>query len=107
MTDQVLRNGPQAQSSPKDSFQGHAVVTKVKFGYRKLTDEEAASGQFGAVGLKIAKDANCTAILHEIRQRLLRKESLNEVASYLNEQKVPVGPYEVLSISRTVQLLSF
>ncbi len=95
MTDQVPGNEPQAQSSAEDLSRSNVIVTKVKFGYRKLTNVEAVSRQFGAVGLKIAKDANCTAILHEIRQRLLRKESLNEVASYLNEQKVPVGPYAI------------
>lgn len=80
---------PQTPSTAKD----HVVVTKVKYGYLKLTDEEAASGQFGPVGLKIAKDSNCTAILHGVRQQLLQKHSLNEAAASLNERNVPVDPY--------------
>ena len=72
MIDQAPGNEAIAHSV-EDSFRGRAIVTKVKYGYRKLSDEDAASGQFGVVGLKITKDNNCTAILHEIRQRLLQK----------------------------------
>ena len=37
------------------AFIGGGMVMKVKYGYRKLTDEEAQSGQFGPKGLRIAK----------------------------------------------------
>lgn len=84
---------PESRPQPPSTAKDQVVVTKVKCGYLKLTDEKAASGQFGPVGLKIAKDANFTAVFHEIRQQLLQKKSLNEVAASLNEQKVPVGSY--------------
>ncbi|MCE9531923.1 MAG: recombinase family protein, partial [Planctomycetes bacterium] len=44
------------------SFEQGGMVLKVRFGYRKLSKEEAASGQFGTPGLRIAKLPEWTPI---------------------------------------------
>src|SRR6185437_9253089 len=38
-----------------NSFHQGGMVGKIRFGYRKLTKDEAASGHFGSKGLRIAK----------------------------------------------------
>ena len=53
------------------SFSKGGMVSKVKFGYRKLTREEAASGKFGPVGLRLAKLDRDTPKIHEMRLRVL------------------------------------
>jgi len=53
------------------SFSKGGMVSKVKFGYRKLTPEEAASGKFGPVGLRIAKAGGDTSKIREMRSRML------------------------------------
>ena len=75
------------------SFSRGGMVLKVKFGYRKLTREEAASGQYGPVGLRIAKVPEWTAIIREMRERVMRGESYEQVAQWLNEEGIPPGPY--------------
>src|SRR5579863_2695829 len=53
------------------SFHCGGMTMKIKFGYRKLTKEEAASGQFGPKGLRVAKIAECTPIIREMRRRIM------------------------------------
>jgi DNA invertase Pin-like site-specific DNA recombinase len=75
------------------SFHGGGMVGKVRFGYRKLTKEEAASGQFGPRGLRMAKLPECTPIIQEMVRRRLSGQSRNAVADWLNRDGVPTGPY--------------
>ncbi|MCH5373801.1 MAG: recombinase family protein, partial [Planctomycetes bacterium] len=75
------------------SFHQGGMVTKVKFGYRKLTAEEADSGRFGPPGLMIAKDSEATATIRAIMERFLQGASYAALAQWLEDEQVPTGPY--------------
>lgn len=75
------------------SFRHGGMVQKVRYGYRKLSKEEAASGQFGPQGLRIAKLPECTPVIQEIRRRLLENLRPMMVVNWLNEHNIKPGPY--------------
>jgi hypothetical protein len=75
------------------SFSKSGMVMKVRFGYQKLTKEEAASGNFGPVGLRIAKVDKWTPVVKEIHRRILAGYSDVMVADWLNAEGVPAPPY--------------
>jgi site-specific DNA recombinase len=75
------------------AFHEGGMVQKVRYGYRKLTKEEAATGQFGRPGLRITRRSECTPILQEIKARVLRGESYTVVAEWLQESGVQLGAY--------------
>lgn len=78
------------------AFSTGGMVMKVKFGYRKLSKEEAKSGQFGTPGLGLMKLVQWTEIIKEMRRRLLCGDSYEQIADWLNETGTPPGPYSVL-----------
>jgi DNA invertase Pin-like site-specific DNA recombinase len=75
------------------TFGRGGMVLKLKYGYRKLTAEQAQSGQFGPVGLRIAKRPECTAVIREIRDRVVRGDSYVRIADWLNDERIDPGPY--------------
>lgn len=75
------------------AFKQGGMVLKIKFGYRKLTEAEAASGEFGPIGLRIALDPEATPIIQELRGRLLAGADYKTLAEWLNDRQVPPGPY--------------
>jgi len=75
------------------AFHRGGMVLKIRFGYRKLTREEAASGQFGPPELRISKRAECTPIIREMMQRVGRGESYAAIAEWLNSDGIETGPY--------------
>ena len=75
------------------SFSRGGMVAKVKFGYRKLTEQEALRGDFGPVGLRLMKLVECTPLIEQMRQRILRNESPATVARWLRDEGVSPGPY--------------
>lgn len=75
------------------SFHRGGMVTKIRFGYRKLSKEEADSGQFGPKGLRLAKLPEWTPTIQEMRQRVLRDESYAAIADWLIDERVPTGLY--------------
>lgn len=75
------------------SFRQGGVVMKVIYGYRKLTKEEAASGQFGPPGLRLAKLPECTPVLDALAGRLLAGDSYREMSDWLVAEKLPTGHY--------------
>ena len=75
------------------TFVRGGMVMKVKYGYRKLSKEEAAGGKFGPAGLRIAKVDECTPVIREMRRRVMRGDSYILVAEWLGGETVPVGPY--------------
>lgn len=96
----VMRHGmmvPETRRRVRDKatylFHKGGMVVKVHFGYRRLTEEEAASGEFGPKGLEIAKLDEHTPVIREIRIRILRGESYEDIARWLNDTGVPTGPY--------------
>lgn len=75
------------------AFQHGGMVQRVKFGYRKLTKEEAESGKFGPKGLRLAKLAEDTPTVHEMRRRLMESLRPMPVVEWLNRHRIPPGPY--------------
>ena len=75
------------------AFAHGGMVMKVRYGYRKLTRDEAASGRFGSIGLRIVKLQGCTGIILEMRSRVLRRESYVKIAEWLNDSEIAPGPY--------------
>ena len=47
--------------SATHAFHNGGMVLRVRYGYRRLSKEEAASGHFGSKGLRMAKVPECTA----------------------------------------------
>lgn len=75
------------------SFANEGMVQKIRFGYRKVSKEDAASGTYGPVGLRIAKLPDCTPIIQEMRRRLLQGDTYVEIAEWLNEEGILPGRY--------------
>jgi DNA invertase Pin-like site-specific DNA recombinase len=75
------------------SFHRGGMVQKIRYGYRKLSKEEADSGQFGPKGLLIAKRPECTPIIHEMAERVLRGDRYAGIADWLNRDGVEPGRY--------------
>jgi hypothetical protein len=69
------------------------MVLKVKYGHRKLTKEEAASGEFGPKGLRIAKVPAANEYLHRMRILVLQRVSYERIADWFNDEGVPPEPY--------------
>lgn len=78
------------------SFHGGGMVMKVRFGYRKLTKEEAMSGEFGTRGLRLVKDPTCTPLIQKMREMILAGKSFVSVAQWLNSQAIRPGHYAKL-----------
>ncbi len=75
------------------SFHKGGMVQKIRFGYRKLTPEEAASAHFGPKDLRIAKQPECTPVIREMAQRVLRGETYAAIAEWLESEGISPGPY--------------
>lgn len=75
------------------AFHRGGDVRKVIFGYRKLTKEEAACGQFGPVGLRLAKIADCTPTIKQMKSMVMAGLRYVAIAEWLNAQGIKPGPY--------------
>ncbi|MEI7836936.1 MAG: recombinase family protein [Planctomycetota bacterium] len=78
-----------------DAFHHGGMVTKVIFGYRKLSKEEAKSGEFGPPGLRMAKAPEVTEIIREMKDLILSGRTYEEVAVHLLEKEVSAGAYSL------------
>ena len=77
----------------KYSFHRGGMVQKVKFGYRKLTREEADSGLHGPKDLRIVKLPERTPMFDEIRRQMIETRDPVSVVKWLREQRIPTGRY--------------
>lgn len=75
------------------SFHKGGMVQKIRFGYRKLSTEEANSGAFGPPGLRIAKRSELTPILRNVVRQVLAGESYASITDHLNATGITPGPY--------------
>ena len=75
------------------AFSGGGMVLKVGYGYRRLSREEAKSGQFGPVGLREVKIPEATPVWRDIRTMLIATRSPAYAIEWLKAQKIPTGPY--------------
>jgi site-specific DNA recombinase len=77
------------------SFHHGGMVQKVRYGYRKLTPQEAALGQFGPKDLRVVRLPECTPLIQEMMQRVMRGERYTAIADWLNTEGIEPGPYVV------------
>ncbi len=70
------------------AFLNGGMVTKAPFGFRKLSIDEAESGQFGPKGLRIAKIPEATPVIREIRDRVMQGDTYESIATWLNDEIV-------------------
>ena len=75
------------------SFHKGGMVQKIRYGYRRLSADEAASAQFGPKGLRIARRPECTTIIREMMDRVMRGDSFASVADWLEAEGIEPGPY--------------
>jgi site-specific DNA recombinase len=75
------------------SFHEGAMVQKVRYGYRKLSEEEAASATGRTKGLRIAREPGCTPVIREMARRVRAGHAYSAVAGWLNNEGVDPGPY--------------
>lgn len=75
------------------TFHKGGMVQKIRYGYRRLSAEEAASAQFGPKDLRIARRPECTPIIREMMDRVMRGEPYAAVADWLQAEGIEPGPY--------------
>jgi len=83
------------------AFHRGGMVQKVRYGYRKLTREEADSGHFGPKGLALAKRPECTPVIRAMRDRVLRGDAYRSVADWLNDEGIEAPPTRKTAAGRT------
>jgi site-specific DNA recombinase len=71
------------------NFDNGGMVLKFPFGYRRVSPEEAARGD----GERIARLPECTPVFREIAFRILRGDSYESIAEWLNNAEIPTGEY--------------
>jgi hypothetical protein len=84
-----------SRRTAKTKFHEGGMVFKVGFGYRKLTKEEAKSGEYGPVGLREAKVPEHTPIIHEMRRIFMETKSPATALAWLRKENISLGPYVI------------
>lgn len=79
--------------SADHTFERGGMVMKVKYGYRRLNKKEAASGQFGPVGLRMVRCEDATPVITEMAARVLDGAPLSAIADWLMDEQIETGPY--------------
>ena len=78
-------------------FHGGGNVQRFRYGYVKLTRDQAASGEHGQVGLRMAKVDEATRIIKKMREILMTKVgdgySYSPLMDWIRDNNIPVGPY--------------
>jgi site-specific DNA recombinase len=75
------------------AFDKGGMVTKIPFGYRKISEDEAAAGANGSAGLRMAKIDEDTPVIRGMMDRVLAGNTYESISAWLNDQDVPTGPY--------------
>jgi site-specific DNA recombinase len=75
------------------SFHQGGMVLRVIYGHRKLSKQEAESGAFGPIGLRIAKVDACTPILRQMRDQVFAGRTYRQISDWLNQSDIKPGPY--------------
>jgi DNA invertase Pin-like site-specific DNA recombinase len=95
----VTHTRRRVRRSAVDSFRRGGWVLRFRAGYRKLTKDEAASGQFGPKGLRIVKLPEWAPRVDAVRRMILDEilhsedKRLHHVVDWVNDQGFPTGPY--------------
>ena len=75
------------------AFHNGGMVLRCRYGYRRLSKEEAASGHFGPKGLRLAKVSECTEMIRQMCGWVHAGMSYVRIAERMNETETPPGPY--------------
>jgi len=75
------------------AFEHGGMVLKIRFGFRRLSKEEADSGEFGPKGLRIVTRPEFTPTIREMRERVLKGECYASIAAWLNDEGIAPGEY--------------
>jgi site-specific DNA recombinase len=75
------------------AFHRGGMVLRVRYGYRRLSKEEAAAGNFAPKGLRIAKLPECTETIREMCRSVRAGISYVRIAEGLNQVGIRPGPY--------------
>ncbi len=75
------------------AFHNGGMVLKIRYGYRRLSKEEAASAHFGPKGLRIAKVPECTETIRRMCRWVHEGVSYVRIAERLNQAGIRPGPY--------------
>lgn len=75
------------------AFQKGGNVMKVKYGYRKVSAEEARRGDAGSPGLRMAKLPEATPVIRQLRDIVMTTRSWSAALDWLGREKVEPGPY--------------
>lgn len=96
----VLLHGmlvPQTRRRVRDKatflFYRGSMVLRTRFGYVRVSKEQAASGEFGPPGLRIARDDTATQTIRRIRDWIVDGASYEDIARWLNDEGIAPGPY--------------
>lgn len=83
------------RQSRKNTYAFHqgGNVQKARYGYRKLSKDDAKSGEFGRVGLRMTKIEECTPVIRKMRTILMTTMSYQSVLDWLNENLVETGQF--------------
>ena len=75
------------------AFHTGGMVQKVRFGYRKVTKEEAESGHSGATRLRVARIPELTPVIQQMAERVSSGQNYQTVADWLNSCGIKPGRY--------------
>lgn len=76
------------------SFHRGGMVQRVRYGYRKLTEEEAKARPNHPDGLLMARIPECTPTIMQLRSLVVDHRMIGQpVVDWLHEHDVPTGPY--------------
>jgi DNA invertase Pin-like site-specific DNA recombinase len=80
--------------SSRHPFEAGGMVGKVRFGYRKLSKEEAATGQASPVGLRIARRDELTWVYDHLWTMVVdERKGGPDLAQWLEAQQIELPPY--------------
>lgn len=79
--------------SATHAFHSGGMVLRVKYGYRRLSKEDAATGLHGSKGLRIARRPECTPVIRLMVAKLLAGAHLNTISEWLQSERVEPPPY--------------
>lgn len=76
-----------------DTFSKGGQVGKVRVPYLRVSREDALSGKFGPVGLRIRRNPAFDAVLAGIRLRMEQGHNRLSIVDWLNQAGMPLGAY--------------
>jgi DNA invertase Pin-like site-specific DNA recombinase len=89
----VQDSGRRVRRTADQSFRHGGMVLKTKYGFRRVSKEDAAAGNHGPRGLRIVKDDEAAPVIRAMRDAVLRGDAYDVIAERLNGDGVRPGAY--------------